>query len=109
MTDEIKEILKYIDQFVYVDQTYNDMKLSKVDGKLILDYITNLQKENEKLDSQNTLNKLYWEKLEQRIDKAIEIINKYGKEKQLEEDYLMNRVNLANYNCLLLDILEKGE
>ena len=49
MKDEIKEILKYIDQFVYVDQTYNDMKLSKVDGKLILDYITNLQVENKRL------------------------------------------------------------
>ena len=43
-----------------------------------------------------------------RIDKATEIIKKYGYEKQMEEDYLMNRVNLANYNCLLLDIL-KGD
>ena len=44
----------------------------------------------------------------QRIDKAVETIKKYGYEKQMEEDYLMNRVNLANYNCLLLDIL-KGD
>lgn len=44
--------------------------------------------------------------LQDRIDKAVEIIKKYGYEKQMEEDYLMNRVNLANYNCLLLDILE---
>ncbi len=46
--------------------------------------------------------------LQDRIDKAIEYIRKYGYEKQMEEDYLMNRVNLANYNCLLLDIL-KGD
>lgn len=44
--------------------------------------------------------------LQDRIDKAIKIIEKYGRDKQLEEDYLMNRVNLANYNCLLLDILQ---
>jgi molecular chaperone GrpE (heat shock protein) len=44
--------------------------------------------------------------IQNRIDKAVEIIKKYGYEKQMEEDYLMNRVNLANYNCLLLDILE---
>ena len=44
--------------------------------------------------------------LQERIDKATEIIKKYGYEKQMKEDYLMNRVNLANYNCLLLDILE---
>ena len=48
MTEEIKEILKYIDQFVYVDQTYNDIKLSKIDTKLILDYITNLQQDLDK-------------------------------------------------------------
>ena len=53
MTEEIKEILEYIDQFVYVDQTYNDIKLSKIDTKLIVDYITNLQQENEILKEKN--------------------------------------------------------
>lgn len=47
-------------------------------------------------------------KLRERIDKAIEVIRKYGYKKQMEEDYLINRVNLANYNCLLLDILTGG-
>ena len=44
--------------------------------------------------------------LKNRTLKAIEHIEYYGKEKQLEEDYLMSRTNLANYNCMLLDILE---
>ena len=48
------------------------------------------------------------DKKQEVIDKAVEIIKKYGYEKQMKEDYLMDRVNLANYNCLLLDIL-KGD
>ena len=47
--------------------------------------------------------------LQDRINKAVGIIKKYGYEKQMEEDYLMNRVNLANYNCLLLDILQGSD
>lgn len=53
MKDETKEILKYIDQFVYIDQTYNDIKLSKIDVKLILDYITNLQNRTKELEQIN--------------------------------------------------------
>ena len=59
---------------------------------------------------ENALRELFYEydKQKEIIDKAIEIIEKYGYEKQMEEDYLMNRVNLANYNCLLLNILKGG-
>lgn len=46
------------------------------------------------------------QKYKEVIDKAITLINKYV-EAQLEEDYLMNRVNLMNYNCNLLDILKE--
>ena len=43
--------------------------------------------------------------LQQRIDKAIEYIKEYGRDKQLEEEYLMNAYNLAMYNITLLEIL----
>lgn len=42
------------------------------------------------------------------IDKAKELINKCV-EAQLENDYLMDRINLANYNMKLLDILKEVE
>lgn len=48
------------------------------------------------------------QKYKEVIDKAIKLINKCV-EAQLEEDYLMNRVNLINYNCNLLDILKEVE
>lgn len=45
---EIEELLNYIDQFVYVDQTYNDIKLSKIDCKLLLSYIEQLENNRDK-------------------------------------------------------------
>lgn len=81
MTEEIKEILKYIDQFVYVDQTYNDIKLSKIDTKLILDYITNLQQENDyyfkknnEISNLNTSLRSARDDYKSRCEKAIEYI-----------------------------------
>jgi hypothetical protein len=65
---EIEELLNYIDQFVYVDQTYNDIKLSKIDCKLLLSYI---------------------EQLENNRDKAIEYI---------EKAILDNRINEVNWD-----------
>lgn len=50
-----------------------------------------------------------YEELEERINKAIEYIKEYGRDKQLEEDYLMSRYNLALYNINLLDILGDKE
>lgn len=63
-------------------------------------------KEIDELKEYNMKLKDKVEGLQDRIDKAVETIKKYDYEKQMKEDYLMNRVNLANYNCLLLDILE---
>lgn len=44
-----------------------------------------------------------------KIDKAIDFIKEYGRDKQLEEEYLMNAYNLAMYNITLLEILEGEE
>jgi len=62
--------------------------------------ITNLQEENKKLDSQNTLNKLYWEKLEQRIDKAIEYINYYGITPEENDDITVRHILKGILNIL---------
>ena len=51
MKDEIKEILDYLkDKDDYIeDYGYEYKRISLEDTKVLLDYITNLQKENEKL------------------------------------------------------------
>ena len=48
------------------------------------------------------------QQLKETIIKAIELIKKCV-ELQLKEDYLMNRANLMNYNCNLLNILESSD
>ena len=57
----------------------------------ITDFMRSLEEENQQL--------------KETIIKAIELIKKCV-ELQLKEDYLMNRANLMNYNCNLLNILE---
>lgn len=59
------------------------------------------KKENLELRQEN-------QKYKEVIDKAKELINKCV-ELQLENDYLMDRINLANYNMKLLDILKEVE
>lgn len=50
----------------------------------------------------------YVDDLEKTIDNAIEYIERNINE-QLEDDYLMNRTNLAQYNKTLLDILKGSD
>ena len=50
----------------------------------------------------------YVDDLEKTIDNAIEYIERTINE-QLEDDYLMNRTNLAQYNKTLLDILKGSD
>ena len=79
-------------------------------------YNEELIEENYKLREENThlsmLNcdlEMYLKEHKQIIDKAIEYIKKYGRDKQLEEEYLMNAYNLAMYNITLLEILGDKE
>lgn len=62
--------------------------------KELIKYISYLQKENQKQNK--------------AIAKAINLIKK-SIEQQLENDYLMDRAHLMNYNCKLLDILKEVE
>lgn len=67
-----------------------------------------LQQENLELRIQVSAREEVANKYKAVIDKAKELINKCV-ELQLENDYLMDRINLANYNMKLLDILKEVE
>ena len=67
-----------------------------------------LQQENLELRIQVSAREEVANKYKAVIDKAKELINKCV-ELQLENDYLMDRINLANYNMKLLDILNEVE
>lgn len=67
-----------------------------------------LQQENLELRIQVSAREEVANKYKAVIDKAKELINKCV-EAQLENDYLMDRINLANYNMKLLDILNEVE
>ena len=59
MNDEIKEILKDIEKGVKTGKDKNDIKVGGIcyewqDLKIVLDYITNLQEENERLKENNS-------------------------------------------------------
>ena len=91
--------------------------------RLLIEKVKELQQENKQLKEQlenkidlyeDTISyQLGFDKgkeyLQQRIDKAIDFIKEYGRDKQLEEDYLMSRYNLAIYNITLLEILGDKE
>ena len=76
-------------------------KIAREELKPFKEKIIELKNINDKLSSA-------LESAEQKIDKAIEYIKEYGRDKQLEEEYLMNAYNLAVYNTTLLDILDKA-
>ena len=70
-------------------------KLDNEDIEIIQNYIETIEQENKQL--------------KEKINKAIEYIKEYGRDKQLEEEYLMNAYNLAMYNISLLEILGDKE
>lgn len=126
MNDEIKEILDFIKD--YIDRCSNsklDCRFEYKDIKLLLDYITNLQQENERLKGaievvKNTNKLLIQQKariqddldmLDKRIDKAIEYINKYlYKWYDLNgEEYIEPRQFEKDVDAsVLLNILQNG-
>ena len=107
MNKEIKEILKYIDQFVYTDQTYNDIKLSKIDVKLILDYITNLQEEleNKAYEQLKTQCFLYKDEVD-RLNNTLKDIKEYFNKRKEEYSNCKskNNINYIHYGQLLCDL-----
>ena len=72
---------------------------------IVKDYDKSINSINKYLFSENERLNAIIDDYKERIDKAIDFIKEYGRDKQLEEDYLMSRYNLANYNITLLEIL----
>ena len=63
MNDKIKEILNYLDMY----KNMNEGLLNSKDKKLLLDYITNLQQENERLKEEQEYNNYCDEQLKKKI------------------------------------------
>lgn len=86
MSKEIKEILDKLKLLCYDDYCleFSVDYIERKEEKILLDYITNLQQENEILRGNTDLVNLelieYKNELEDRIDKAIKLINKRKEE-----------------------------
>lgn len=91
-------------QSLEADVTNGDNNFCMINEKMLLAI-----KELSKRDYQEKLElKEKTRKQKEVIDKAINLIKESVKQ-QLENDYLMDRINLSNYNCKLLDILKEVE
>lgn len=98
----IKDLKERNDKLV---NQYRDRDIRCVSLERQLD---KLRQENLELRIQVSAREEVANKYKAVIDKAKELINKCV-EAQLENDYLMDRINLANYNMKLLDILNEVE
>lgn len=110
MKDEIKEILEYLkDEDEYYKKAeevivgYGDLIVEKEDIDKLLDYITNLQEENQRLKDylkimekgkDNNLNRFLDYK--SRCEKAIEELDKYINSCEIEAEHTLN-----NEKCLI--------
>ena len=109
MKDKIKEILDYAKNKGYIDLDYEE-------SKQLLDYITNLQKENEKLKSVIKNHSIIIPKTKisdykSRIYKAVDNIKhelyghiKLGDEESWNEEFYTD--DKLDYRKLLISILE---
>ena len=103
MSKEIEEILE--DLKGHSNNEYiNPLELVDAECKLLLDYITNLQQENERLKEEYVLlqnaSEEYEDKLQKRIDKANEYLEHFNSDEICE-----NITGIAND---LLNILQNG-
>ena len=102
MNDEIKEILKEIE--CYQNEDMCIIMLSQKENKALLDYITNLQQENERLKHQLKVqedltikNRLRKHIYKSRCEEAIEYVKRH------DQTYFYLG------ECELLNILQNGE
>ena len=119
MKGEIKEILDWLkDEDIYIEEIgYQYKRISLRESKLLLDYITNLQEENERLKEDIRKDEVYFKTFElaeecdqkqdiidtykSRNEKAIEILNeglkeldKRGRNEVYIEEYLENALDI---------------
>lgn len=106
MSKEVKEILENLDKIAKAEYYPEDL-LTYKECQLLLDFITNLQEENERLQQRiefkNTFNNFLNNKYRLRCEKAIEHI----KEHQLI--YTSQYEEESNFDNHLLDILYGGD
>lgn len=108
----LKEIKELQSQLSYLrsGEYYNQLKFERDMLQHIVDNNEVSKEDKEFIDMTHRNTELLEEnqQLKETIIKAIELIKKYV-ELQLKEDYLMNRANLMNYSCNLLNILESSD
>jgi len=110
MNKEIKEILDYLKESATKQNLYFEINPEK--AKKLLDYITNLQEENQALKNQldfiEEQNHII-DKLQEKIDKAIEYIKSCNNKEKLESMFLDENY-ISNYGAKdLLNILTGGD
>lgn len=113
MKDEIKEILELKRRKVENAEAFGLTSINIQEDKTLLDYITTLQEENEKLKEENKhifanvnddellrSNAMNWaeaNKLQQRINKAIEYLTSYKAIETIQQfDHSKNNEDLDN-------------
>ena len=110
MNNEIKEILAYFEEYVKTtDMHDSEPMLNWKDLKIVLDYITNLQQENERLKenaihNDKVVDKAKWNEMiyKSRIEKAIDYITT----EQLYTNYQWGKSQYVKILKDLLNILQ---
>ena len=94
MTNEIKEIIEALKPHNDIVKEY-PLTLSIEEQKILLDYITNLQEENEHLDKVNCQlrKKINNDIYKQRIDKTLDYINDCPSDKYLKSSKIIELLN----------------
>lgn len=101
MNDEIKEILDYWQFYINEPNNYKLLNVHFDEIKKVLDYITNLQKENEELKQDNIIGCKKFIKQRQIIDKAIEWVKEHIETYQKNEIVILDWDNFSDPRNLL--------
>ncbi len=103
MKDETKEILDITLEYLKrIDETRNIKVLTINETKILLDHITNLQEENEKLKN---FKNFYREKFISNFCAKNRAI-KYIKENCIDDEFYINLTNKEKHIIQALDILQ---
>lgn len=103
MNDEIKEILAYFEEYVKItDMHDSEPMLNWKDLKIVLDYITNLQQENERLKAQLTDTEWEYQNTRCKYEKQY----KKGITEELLEDIETCFFNRENPSMIPIDSLD---
>ena len=115
MTEEIKEMLHCIEMNCKHNKCFGGIKLDEEDCKLLLDYITNLQQENEKLkyNARGQVNDYFKDKYADEVLKNAKLIDYKSRcEKAIEyieENYPTSTINHQDDKYKLINILNGSD